>query len=134
MSLTKLECDRAAKPVDRPYIRLSDEKGMYLEVTAAGGKYWRMKYRHGGKEKRLALGVYPVVSLAQAREARDLARKVLGTGEDPGQLKRDAKLTKAISDANTFEKVARQWWDHWKGPKSPRHADYVIRRLTQEIA
>lgn len=64
MPLTKIQCDRAAKPVDRPYVRLADEKGMYLEVTAAGGKYWRMKYRHGGKEKRLALGVYPAVSLA----------------------------------------------------------------------
>lgn len=133
MSLTKLECDRATKPVDRPYIRLSDGKGMYLEVTAAGGKYWRMKYRHGGKEKRLALGVYPAVSLAEARQARDLARKVLDTGDDPGQLKRDAKLTKAISDANTFEKVARQWWDHWRGPKSPRHADYVLRRLEADV-
>jgi integrase len=106
---------------------------MYLEVTAAGGKYWRMKYRFGGKEKRLALGVYPDVSLAQARDARDLARKVLSTGEDPGQVKRDAKLTKAVSDANTFEKVARLWWEHWKGPRSPRHADYVIRRLEADV-
>lgn len=109
MSLTKLECDRAASLIGRPCIRLADEKGMYLEVTAAGGKYWRMKYRYGGKELRLALGVYPSVSLAEARQARDLARKVLDTGEDPGQLKRDAKLTKTISDANTFEKVARLW-------------------------
>ena len=75
MPLTKIECDRAACPPGRPVARLSDEKGMYLEVTAAGGKYWRMKYRHGGKEKRLALGVYPAVSLAQARKARDLARE-----------------------------------------------------------
>jgi integrase len=106
---------------------------MYLEVTAAGGKYWRLKYRHGGKEKRLALGVYPDVSLAQARDARDTARKVLSVGDDPGQLKRDAKLTKAIDDANTFETVARLWWAHWKGPKSPRHADYVLRRLEADV-
>ena len=100
---------------------------MYLEVTAAGGKYWRMKYRHGGKEKRLALGVYPAVSLAQARKDRDQAREALAAGNDPAQLKRDAKLTKTAGDASTFEKVARQWWAHWKGPKSPRHADYVLR-------
>ena len=75
----------------RPSIRLADEKALYLEVTAAGGKYWRWKYRHGGKEKRLALGVYPDVSLAQAREARDDARKLLKDGTDPGQLRREAK-------------------------------------------
>lgn len=114
-------------------MRLADGKGMYLEVTAAGGKYWRLKYRHGGKEKRLALGVYPDVSLAQARDARDTARKVLAAGDDPAQLKRDAKLTKAIDDANTFETVARLWWAHWKGPKSPRHADYVLRRLEADV-
>ena len=133
MPLTKIECDRAACPADRPMIRLADEKGMYLEVTAAGGKYWRMKYRHGGKEKRLALGVYPAVSLAQARKARDKAREAMAGGDDPAQLKREAKLTKAMGDANTFESVARQWWAHWSGPKSPRHADYVMRRLEADV-
>ena len=133
MPLTKIECDRAACPPGKAYLRLSDEKGMYLEVTAAGGKYWRMKYRHGGKESRLALGVYPTVSLAQARKARDQARDALAAGNDPAQIKRDAKLIRAMSDAKTFEKVARQWWEHWKGPKSPRHADYVIRRLEADV-
>ena len=106
---------------------------MYLEVTQAGGKYWRLKFRHGGKEKRVALGVYPTVSLAQARKARGQAREALATGENPAQLKREAKLTRAINDARTFEAVARQWFDHWKGPKSPRHADYVLRRLEADI-
>ena len=63
---------KKAKSADTP-TKLSDGKGMYLEALAAGGKYWRMKYRHAGKEKRLALGVYPAVSLAQARKARDQA-------------------------------------------------------------
>ncbi len=129
MPLTKIECDRAACPPGRAMARLADEKGMYLEVTAAGGKYWRMKFRHAGKEKRLALGVYPAVSLADARKARDLAREVLAAGDDPAQRRRDAKLTKAAGDAHTFEAVARQWWAHWKGLKSTRHADYVLRRL-----
>lgn len=133
MALTKIECDRAACPAERAFVRLSDEKGMYLEVLAAGGRYWRLKYRHGGKEKRLALGVYPAVSLAQARKARDQAREALAAGGDPAQLKREAKLTRAINDANTFELVARQWWEHWKGPKSPRHADYVLRRLEADV-
>jgi len=61
MPLTKIECDRATCPPGKPHVRLADGHGMYLEVTAAGGKYWRMKYRHAGKEKRLALGVYPEV-------------------------------------------------------------------------
>jgi integrase len=106
---------------------------MYLEVTQAGGKYWRLKFRHAGKEKRLALGVYPAVSLAQARKARDEAREALAKGDDPAQLKREAKQTRAINDATTFEAVARQWWEHWKGPKSPRHADYVLRRLEADV-
>lgn len=133
MPLTKIECDRAACPAGRPNVRLADEKGMYLEVTAAGGKYWRMKYRYGGKEKRLALGVYPAVSLAQARKDRDQAREAMAAGNDPAQLKRDAKLIKVAGDASTFEKAARQWWAHWKGPKSPRHADYVLRRLEADV-
>lgn len=133
MPLTKIECDRAACPPDRPYVRLADGQGLYLEVTAAGGRYWRLKYRHAGKEKRLALGVYPAVALADARKARDKARELLAAGDDPGQVKRDAKLTKAMSQANTFEKVARAWWAQWKGPKSPRHADYVLRRLEADI-
>ena len=70
MPLTDTACKKATCPDGRPSVRLADEKALYLEVTAAGGKYWRWKYRHGGKEKRLALGVYPDVSLAQARGAR----------------------------------------------------------------
>lgn len=78
MPLTKIECDRAACFPCKPYTLLSDEKGLYLEVTASGGRYWRMKYRHGGKEKRLALGGCPAVSLAQARNDQDKACEVLG--------------------------------------------------------
>jgi integrase len=133
MALTEIQCKKAICPEERPYSRLSDEKGMYLEVTKAGGKYWRLKYRHVGKEKRLALGVYPDVSLAQARKARDQAREAMAGGNDPSQLKREAKLTKALGAANTFEAIARQWWTHWNGPKSPRHADYVIRRLEADV-
>lgn len=133
MPLTKIECDRATCPPERPYIRLSDEKGMYLEITRAGGKYWRLKYRHGGKEKRLALGVFPDVSLAKAREARDLARKAIAEGEDPADMKKQAKVNKAMSDATTFEKVARLWFEHWKPTKSPRHAEYVMRRLEADV-
>jgi integrase len=129
MPLTDTACKKATCPEGRPSVRLADEKALYLEVTAAGGKYWRWKYRHGGKEKRLALGVYPEVSLAQAREARDDARKALKNGTDPSQLRREAKAASAFDQANTFEAVARLWWEHWRDGKSPRHADYAIKRL-----
>lgn len=133
MPLTKLQCDPGYSPKNGTTDRRPDGHGLYLEVTQAGGKYWRLKYRHAGKEKRLALGVYPDVSLAQARKARDQAREALDKGDDPAQLKREAKLSKSINDARTFEAVSRQWFDHWKGTKSPRHADYVLRRLEADV-
>lgn len=129
MPLTDTACKKAVCPAEKAAVKLADEKALYLEVTRAGGKYWRWKYRYGGKEKRLALGVYPEVSLAQARAARDEARTTLRDGTDPGQLKRDAKLASAFDHANTFEAVARLWWEHWRDGKSPRHADYAMKRL-----
>lgn len=89
-----------------------DGGGLYLEVTPAGGRYWRMKYRHGGKEKRLAFGVYPEVTLKDARERREHARKVIERGEDPGELRKAAKLKAEHDTRNTFEAVARDWLKH----------------------
>ncbi len=71
--------------------------------------------------------------LALARMARDKAREAIAAGEDPSQLKREAKLNRALDAANSFEVVARKWWDHWNGTKSPRHANYVIRRLEADV-
>lgn len=96
-----------------------DGGGLYLEVTPAGGRYWRMKYRHSGKEKRLAFGVYPAVSLKQARDRRDAARKQLERGDDPGELKRAAKLQAAHEASNTFEAVARDWMTHQADALAP---------------
>ena len=127
--LTDLGCRQAVCEPGQKSKRFGAGKALYLEVTAAGGKYWRWKYRFAGKEKRLAFGVYPDVSLAEARAACDAARKVLRNGVDPGALKKEAKLASAVHQANTFEVVARQWWEHWKDGKSPRHADYAIKRL-----
>ncbi len=94
---------KKAKPADKPY-KLSDEKGLYLLVNPAG-KYWRMDYRYGGKRKTLALGVYPDVGLARAREKRDEARRRLADGVDPGEFKKAAKAQKLEQAANSFEVV-----------------------------
>ncbi len=132
MPLTETKV-RNAKAQDKPY-RLTDGGGMYLEVATTGSKYWRWKYRFDGKEKRLALGVYPEVTLAAARLKRDAQRKLLKErGSDPLQARREEKIAAKISAGNTFEAVARQWWEHWKSVRSPRHADYVIRRLEADI-
>jgi hypothetical protein len=85
MSLTIVAINHA-KPKDKTY-RLYDEKGLYLEVTKAGGKLWRLKYRIGGKEKRLAIGTYPEISLKDARAARDAARTQLAAGPIPASTK-----------------------------------------------
>jgi integrase len=102
---------------------------MYLEVTPAGGKYWRMKYRFGGKEKRIAFGVYPDVSLAQARERCGQARKLLANGVDPGVVK---QVSKAATE-NSFEAVAREWHIKFSPGWVTNHADKIIRRLEREV-
>ena len=96
-----------------------DGGGLYLEVTAAGGRYWRMKYRHAGKEKRLAFGVYPEVSLKQARDRRDEARRQIERGDDPGEIKRAAKAQAEHEARNTFEAVARDWLKHQAASWAP---------------
>ena len=93
----------------------ADGAGLYLEITPAGGRYWRMKYRFGGKEKRLAFGVYPTVSLKDARERREDARKALSKGEDPGALRKAAKVKVLQEAANTFEAVTNDWLAHQAG-------------------
>ena len=92
-----------------------DGAGLYLELTAAGGRYWRMKYRHGGKEKRLAFGVYPDVTLKAARDMAATARQVLAAGADPGAQRKADKAKVAHDAVNTLEAVAGAWMDHQAG-------------------
>ncbi|HEY8939542.1 MAG TPA: integrase arm-type DNA-binding domain-containing protein [Cellvibrio sp.] len=99
---------KQAKPLDKPY-KLADGGGLYLEVATSGSKYWRLKYRYGMKEKRLALGVYPAISISVAREKMRQAKAQLLDGIDPGALKKQAKLIKQMSLANTFEGVAYEF-------------------------
>lgn len=133
MPLTEVLCRSAACPGGKTRARLADSGGLYLEVHPAGGKHWRWKYRFGGKERRLSLGTYPTVSLAKARLARDAARRTLADGVDPVQARRDAKLANRLRLGNSFEAVARAWFEHWRGPRSTRHAEYVLRRLEADV-
>ena len=123
---------RNAKPKDKLY-RLFDGKGLYLEVLPSGGKYWRLKYRYAGKEKRLALGVYPEVTLAVARERCDQARKALAVGNDPGELKKEAKRLVILKSENTFEAIAREWYDQHKHEWVTNYAEKMIVRLERHI-
>jgi hypothetical protein len=116
-----------AKPKEKTY-RLSDERGLYLEIQKTGAKYWRMKYRYGGKEKRASFGVYPEVSLKEARVKRDEARKMLAAGVDPSESKRAFKMAKSAAGGNSFEVVALEWYNkqlhtwHPAPPKSAWHS------------
>ncbi len=126
MPLTNIAC-RNAKPKESQYT-LFDEKGLFLLVSPTGGKWWRMKYRYQGKEKRLSLGTYPETPLAEARERRDKARKLLARGIDPAEARKDEKAeTQAKGD--TFETVAREWFDKFKPRWSEGHAGQIMRRF-----
>jgi integrase len=134
VALTALQVSQA-KPHKLRMLKLYDELGLYLLVHPHGGRYWRFKYRFGGKEKLLALGVYGKnrVSLATARERRDDARKLLDQGIDPGAAKRAKKRLDAYRAANTFEAVAREWWETKGGKWSERHSAGTLGRLEKEL-
>ena len=102
---------RKAKPAVSP-LKLSDGGGLYLLLKPDGGRYWRLNYRFGGKQKTLALGVYPTVTLADARQRREDARKLLANGTDPGEMRKEAKQAQAAAaqaEGDTFEAIAREW-------------------------
>ncbi|MBS0388810.1 MAG: DUF4102 domain-containing protein, partial [Proteobacteria bacterium] len=112
---------RRAKAGDRPR-KLSDSGGLYLHVAPNGGRYWRYSYRYLGKQKTLALGIYPDVTLAEARDRHIIARQSLAKGVDPSAKKQQSD--------KTFEAVAREWHTHWlSSGRHERHAYYVLRRL-----
>nr|WP_278977753.1 integrase arm-type DNA-binding domain-containing protein [Providencia alcalifaciens] len=129
MALTDAKV-RAAKPLDKSY-KLTDGDGMHLMVHTNGSKYWRLQYRFGGKQKMLALGVYPDISLAEAREKRDAARKLIANGFDPSEKRKEVKEEQQ-KEFNTFEKVARDWYvtnQRW----SEGHSHRVLKSLEDNI-
>lgn len=131
MSLTDVAI-RKAKAAEKP-IKLYDERGLYLEVSPGGGKWWRLKYRIEGKEKRLSLGVYPDVGLKEARDRRDAARKLLADGVDPSENRKAQKAAKANRAANSFEILAREWYAKFSSTWADLHRDRVLRRLERDV-
>ncbi|WP_273839708.1 tyrosine-type recombinase/integrase [Providencia rettgeri] len=131
MALTARQVE-TAKPKEKSY-KLFDGGGLYLEVTAKGSRYWRMKYRFGGKEKRLAFGVFPTVTLAEAREMRNQAKKVLAAGGDPGEVKKEEKAIQKLSTGNTFEAIAREWHKSKADRWSLRYRDEIIDTFEKDI-
>jgi integrase len=131
MPLTELVV-RNAKPQQKPY-RLFDSHGLYVEVTPSGSRLWRLKYRYAGKEKRLSFGVHPEVTLKEARERRDDARKALRDGADPGEARKRTKAHAEAVNTNTFEAVAREWFAIQSKKWVKGHADKIIGRLKKDI-
>ena len=106
--------------------KLFDGGGLYLEVSPTGSKWWRLKYRFGGKEKRLAIGVYPEVSLKDARERREEARRLLAAEVDPSEVRRARKISTADRAENSFEVVAREWYAKHSASWVASHGDRII--------
>ena len=121
-----------AKPGQKP-IRMFDGGGLYLEVSPAGGKLWRLKYRFHGKERRLSLGIFPAVALKDARERRDEARKLLANGIDPSENRKAQKAARADRAGNSFEVIAREWYARHKPNWAASHADKIILRLEKDV-
>lgn len=131
MKLNARQVD-AAKPREKAY-KLADGAGLYLEVVPSGSRYWRMKYRFNGKEKRMAFGVYPAVSLAQARALRDEAKKKLAEGIDPSFAKKEEKLVRDVQLNNTFQSVALEWHGTKVSRWSEGYASDILEAFNKDI-
>ena len=123
---------RKAKPADKVQ-RLFDAGGLYLEIAKTGGKWWRLKYRFDGKEKRLSLGIYPDTSLATARDKRDAARKLLAAGVDPGEHRKAEKLAGEEQAANSFEVIAREWLAKYSPTWAQSTGDKITSRFERDL-
>ena len=128
---------RNAKPREREY-KLSDSGGLYMPVTPAGGKLWRLNFRVDGREKKLAIGAYPAIGLSDARTRRDDARELIATGADPSREKQQAKHRAKVSAANTFGEVATEFIDkrgrEGLSTSTVDKSDYYISRMRPVIA
>lgn len=123
---------RKVKAGEKPR-KLADEKGLFLLVTPNGGKWWRLKFRFGGKEKLLSLGTYPDVTLKAARDKRDDARRLLSEGIDPAQQRKATKALKAEQAANTFEAISREWFSKNLPNWADSHSKKIMGRLENDV-
>jgi len=138
MPLTDLKI-RNAKPKEKPY-KLGDSQGLFLLVQPSGGKLWKLKYRVAGREKKLSLGKYPDISLADARRGRDHARKLIADGKDPSLEKQRRKTRLLVNTENTFEAVALEYIDKrtqdgdrpW-APKTRKKAEWLLSELSSSL-
>lgn len=131
--LTDVQCKAASCPPDRPRVRFADSGGLYLEVTPNGSKRWFLKYRIGGKEKRLALGGYPAVGVTAARRARDAAKVQKAEGVDPAQARKVKKLVAANPAGDSFKVVALEWYEKQEPHWSEAHALRSKRQLERDL-
>jgi integrase len=123
---------RTAKP-DLKQKKIYDTDGLFIIVTPTGGKWWRFKYRFDNKEKLLSFGTYPEVSLLDARQRRDDARKLVANGVDPSEFKKAQKAARYKLTENSFEIVAREWHVKFSGKWSQVHSDTIMERLTRDV-
>lgn len=131
MKLTHKACEHA-KPKPKSY-KLFDGGGLYLEVMPNGSKGWKLKYRYMNKENRLTIGPYPLISIVEARSAREEAKKLLLANIDPSQAKKESKMQAAKGSSDTFQSVALEWYESQKDSWSKTHAANVLHRLNKEI-
>lgn len=123
---------RNTKPADKP-LKLTDERGLYLLLKPNGSRWWRFDYRYGGKRKTLSMGVYPDVSLKEARNRRDEVRKLLASDVDPGENRKAVKAAKLEKAANSFEVVTREWYAKYSPTWNASHGERIIRRFERDI-
>jgi integrase len=123
---------RNSKPADKP-LKLTDERGLYLLLKPNGSRWWRFDYRYGGKRKTLSMGVYPDVSLKEARNRRDEARKLLASDVDPGENRKAVKAAKLEKVANSFEVVTREWYAKYSPTWNESHGERILRRFERDI-
>ena len=131
MPLTNTEIQNI-KPGGKPK-KIYDSEGLYLEVSPKGGRWWRLKYRFNKKEKRISLGVYPSISLKEARERRNEARKLLAQQIDPSEHRKTTKGIIQEQADNSFELIAREWFAKKSPAWSKGHATRMIGGLERDI-
>lgn len=126
------ELVRSAEVKDRIF-KIFDEKGLYIEINPNGSKYWRMKYTLGGREKRLAFGVWPEVSIEEARQRRDAARRVVRDGSDPVEKRKEAKRQLMQRSENVFEVIAREWHENQRAKWTDDSAKRILGQLELDV-